>query len=148
MGSIVLMIFSGILLFIKSFINTNFIEMKNKKNSNTIEIIEDISRKYWVRVKKAQVKIQKLINSSENSIYILRLFLLIDKIHLYLLRNNLYRILNKSVLDIPVRELVKLEILKAPEGTFSDFVKLYNDLKEELHNSSKEEYHNLNYPLN
>ncbi|MFW9866602.1 MAG: hypothetical protein ACFFEN_10945 [Candidatus Thorarchaeota archaeon] len=142
------MIFIGILLFIKSLINPNFIEMKNKKNSNTIEIIEDISRKYWLRVKQAQVKIQKIINSSENSIYILRLFLLMDKIHLYLLRNNLYRILNKSVLDIPVRKLVKSEILKAPEGTFTDFVKLYNDLKEELHNPSKEEYHNINYTLN
>ena len=148
MTSIILTIIVGMLFFLKSLIKTNLTEKKNRNNSKTLEIIENLVHKYRIRVENAHEKIQKLLNISENSIYILELYLLKDKMQLYLLRNNLYRILNKSVIDSKVRKLVKLEILKAPEGTFSDFVKLYNDLKEEISKSSRKECGNSNYPLN
>jgi len=148
MTSIILMIIGEVFFFLKSLITTNLAEREKTNNSKTTEIVEEIIYKYRERAEKAHEKIQKLLNISENCIHILKIYLLKDKVQLYLLRNNLYRILNKSVLDLKVRKLVKLEILKAPEETYSDFVKLYNDLKEELYRLSRKEHNNSNYPLN
>ena len=57
--------------------------------------------------------------------------LLKDNLQLYLLRNLLYRILNKCLTQDKIRKLVKMEILKAPERTFSEFIDLYNELRRE-----------------
>jgi hypothetical protein len=55
-----------------------------------------------------------------------------EDLQLYLLRNLLYRILDNCITKTEIRKLIKKEILRAPEKTFSDFVHLYYQLKEEL----------------
>jgi len=77
-------------------------------------------------------KMLKLLNFQGNYNKRLKFSFLNDELQLYLLRNLLYRILNKCITSSNIRELVKVEILKAPERTFSDFVYLYEELKKEL----------------
>ena len=77
-------------------------------------------------------KMQKLLNFQGNDNKRLKFSILNDELQLYLLRNLLYRILNKCIPQAKIRKLVKIEILKAPEGTFSDFVYLCEELKREL----------------
>ena len=80
---------------------------KNKKRVNLLNFHQEISKR-------------------------LKLSFLKDDLQLYLLRNLLYRILNKCITQSNIRKLVKIEVLKAPEGTFSDFVYLFDELKKEL----------------
>jgi hypothetical protein len=62
----------------------------------------------------------------------LRLSFFKHDLQLCLLRNLLYKILDKCIIQSKIRELVKMEILKAPERTFSDFVYLYDEIRKEL----------------
>jgi len=110
----------------------NSIRKASNKKSNTLEIIEALILKSKSRIKKLNRKKYKLLRVPKILSPIYRIYVFKDNLYLYLLRNNLYRILDKSIKDPIVRELIKLEILKAPKGTFSEFICLFNDLKEEL----------------
>lgn len=132
MGLLIWLLFSGMFIFLKSKIATNSLREKNKEKFSIIESIEEVIQKYENRINKTTIKKQELINISEKIIRLLKFYFFKDNLHLYLLRTHLYRILNKSILDPNLRKLVKSEILKAPKGTFSEFVKLYYELKGEL----------------
>jgi len=60
-----------------------------------------------------------------------RLFLFKDKLYLYLLKRNLYKFSDRNIKNTIYKKLVKLEFLKAPKGTITDFLKRFNELKEE-----------------
>jgi hypothetical protein len=77
-------------------------------------------------------KMRKLLNFQGNFNISMKISFLNDNLQLYLLRNLLYRILDKCITIPKIRELVKIEILRAPERTFSDFVHLFYELKKEL----------------
>ena len=77
-------------------------------------------------------KLRKLLNFQGNFNKRMKISFLNDNLQLYLLRNLLYRILDKCITVPKIRELVKIEILRAPEKTFSDFVHLFYELKKEL----------------
>ncbi|MFX0136040.1 MAG: hypothetical protein ACFFDN_20535 [Candidatus Hodarchaeota archaeon] len=123
----------------------NSIEKANNKKSNTLEIIEALISKSKGRIKKLNRKKYQILRLPKILSHIYRIYVFKDNLYLYLLRNNLYRILDKSIKDPLVRELIKLEILKAPKGTFSEFVCLFNDLKEELYRISDIEYYHSIY---
>ena len=101
------------------------------KKSDMLKIIEAVLLKYKTRVLKKKRKKLKLLNYPIPLRNILRFTFFKDNIHLHLLRKIVYRILDRSIKDHNVRKLVKREILKSPEGTFSEFVKLYKELRNE-----------------
>lgn len=108
---------------------------KNKnihKRDGTLKLIEEIIIAYnKITINKNKKRIN-LLNFQEKINKRLKLSFLKDDLQLYLLRNLLYRILNKCITQSNIRELVKNEILRAPERTFSDFVYLYDELRKEL----------------
>jgi len=106
---------------------------KNNRN-NTIILIESIVLTYdKINVKRNNIELN-LLNIHEKFNKKIKLSLLKSNLQLYLLRNLLYRILNKCLSQSTIRKLVKMEILKAPERTFSDFIELFNELRRELNN--------------
>ena len=95
--------------------------LKNKKidkRNGTLELVESIVLKYNKSLMIKDRKMQKLLNFQGNYNIRLKFSILNDELQLYLLRNLLYRILNKCIPQSKIRKLVKIEILKAPEGTF------------------------------
>ena len=125
----------------------NSIKKVSNKKSNTLEIIEVLILKSKSRIKKLNRKKYKLLRLPKILSPIHRIYVFKDNFYLYLLRSNLYRILDKSIKAPIVRKLIKFEILKAPKGTFSEFVRLFNDLKEELYRISDIEYYNPIYVI-
>ena len=111
-----------------------------KDQNNTLGIIESLILKYRRRLEILTRKNYKLFTFFKKISYISKLFVLTDNLYLYLLRNNLYRILDKIIKDANFRKLLKDEILKAPEGSFTEFVNLFNDIKKESYKLSKIEY--------
>jgi len=117
----------GILFYrnrLKYFKNKN-----TRKRNGTLELIEAIIityNKITINKNKKKLNFHQKINKR------LKLSFLKDNLQLYLLRNLLYRILNKCITQSNIRKLVKMEILRAPERTFSDFVYLWDELKREL----------------
>ena len=120
----------------------NSITKTNIKRSNTLERTEVLISKSKGRIKKLNIKKYKLLRLPEILIPRYRIYIFKDNLFLYLLRNKLYRILDNSIKDTKVRKLIKLEILKAPKGTFSEFICLFNDTKEELYRISDIKYNN------
>ena len=109
-----------------------FKNKKIRKRNGTLELIEAIIMTYnKITINKNKKRVN-LLNFQEKINKRLKLSFLKDDLQLYLLRNLLYRILNKCITQSNIRELVKMEILRAPERTFSDFVYLYDELKKEL----------------
>jgi len=109
-----------------------FKNKKIRKRNNTLELIEAIIITYnKITINKNKKRVN-LLNFHQKINKILKLSFLKDDLQLYLLRNLLYRILNKCITQSNIRELVKMEILRAPERTFSDFVYLYYELRKEL----------------
>ena len=109
--------------------------VKNKKLNKrhcTLELIEAIIIAYNKKLIKRNERQILILNFQEKIDKRLKIFLINDDLQLYLLRNLLYRILNKCITQSNIRKLVKIEVLKAPEGTFSDFVYLFDELKKEL----------------
>lgn len=109
--------------------------LKNKKvnkRNKTLELIESITSRYNKLVMNKKRKLRKLLNFQGNFNKRMKISFLNDNLQLYLLRNLLYRILDKCITVPKIRELVKIEILRAPEKTFSDFVHLFYELKKEL----------------
>ena len=96
---------------------------------------------------KKYVKIESLIESTKyyfdktNSLYLEYLFSSPNlirlvksnycKIVLYALRTYLYTIINKYIKEIRIRETVKKEVLRVPIGTFTEFLSLFDELKQE-----------------
>jgi len=109
-----------------------FIKNKINKRLGTLELIESIVLTYDKIVNKRNNSSLNLLNFHEKFNKRVNRSLIKDNLHLYLLRNLLYRILNKCLTQDKIRKLVKMEILKAPERTFSDFIDLFNDLRGEL----------------
>lgn len=109
-----------------------FIKNKNiHKRDDTLELIEALIIMYnKITTKKNKQKLNLLYFHQKINKRI-KLSFLKDDLQLYLLRNLLYRILNKCITQSNIRKLVKMEILRAPEGTFSDFVNLFDELKQE-----------------
>ena len=112
---------------LKNFKNKNI-----RKRNSTIELIEAIIITYNKITFNKNKKKLNLLNFHQKINKRLKLSFLKDDLQLYLLRNLLYRILNKCITQSNIRELVKMEILRAPERTFSDFVYLYDELRKEL----------------
>lgn len=109
-----------------------FKNKKNRKRNSTLELIEAIIITYdKITINKNKKKLN-LLEFHQKINKRLKFSFLKDDLQLYLLRNLLYRILNKCITQSNIRELVKMEILRAPERTFSDFVYLYDELKKEL----------------
>jgi len=109
-----------------------FKNKKIRKRNGTLELIEAIIIAYNKNTINKNKKRVNLLNFQEQINKRLKLSFLKDDLQLYLLRNLLYRILNKCITQSNIRELVKMEILRAPERTFSDFVYLYYELRKEL----------------
>ena len=105
---------------------------KIRKRAGTLELIEAIIITYDKIMINKNKKRVNLLNFHQKISKRLKLSFLKDDLQLYLLRNLLYRILNKCITQSNIRKLVKIEVLKAPEGTFSDFVYLFDELKKEL----------------
>ncbi len=109
-----------------------FKNKKIRKRNNTLELIEAIIITYnKITINKNKKRVN-LLNFHQKINKRLKLSFLKDDLQIYLLRNLLYRILNKCITQSNIRELVKMEILRAPERTFSDFVYLYDELRNEL----------------
>jgi hypothetical protein len=107
---------------------------KNKKINKcngTLGLIESIISTYNRRMINKNRNMLKLLQFQGNLNKKLKFTLLNDEVQLYLLRNLVYRILNKCIPQSKVRKLVKMEILRAPGGTFSDYVHLCDELKKE-----------------
>ena len=94
------------------------------------EIMEKSKIKYKIR------KAFKIIISSKKSKLFLKISLFKENLYIYLLKKYIYRILNKLLKDSKLSELIKEEILKAPRGTFKEFLELYNELTQELQKTS------------
>jgi len=62
-----------------------------------------------------------------------RSFLFKDKLYLFLLKSNLYKFSNRNIKNTIFRKLIKLEFIKASKGKLTDYLKLFNELKEELY---------------
>jgi hypothetical protein len=109
-----------------------FIKKQINKRIGTLELIESIILTYdQIAIKRNDTNLN-LLNFHQNFNKKIYRSLLKDNLQLYLLRNLLYRILNKCLTQDKIRKLVKMEILKAPERTFSDFIDLFNELRREL----------------
>ena len=121
-----------VLEIIHHFYKMKFIKNKINKRLGTLELIESIVLTYDKIVNKRNNSSLNLLNFHEKFNKTVNRSLIKDNLHLYLLRNLLYRILNKCLTQDKIRKLVKMEILKAPERTFSDFIDLFNDLRGEL----------------
>ena len=109
-----------------------FKNKKIRKRAGTLELIEAIIityNKFTINKNKKRVN---LLNFHQKINKRLKFSFLKDDLQLYLLRNLLYRILSKCITQSNIRKLVKMEILRAPERTFSDFVYLYDELRKEL----------------
>lgn len=119
------------------FSKVKFINKQLDKRNGTLELIESTISTYDQLIIERNNKKLVLLNSHKKFNKILKLFLAKDKLQLYLLRNLLYRILNKCLTQSNIRELVKMEILKAPERTFSEFIDLYSELRGELNSLIK-----------
>lgn len=61
------------------------------------------------------------------------LFVFKYKLYLYLLKSNLYKFSDRNIKNTIFKKLVKLEFLKVPKRTITDFLKLFNELKEDLY---------------
>jgi hypothetical protein len=124
---------------LKIFYHFYKVKLTNNKWDNrngTLELIESIISTYnKIIFKRNKIKLD-LLNFHEKFNKSIQCSLLKYNLQLYLLRNLLYRILSKCLTQANIRELVKMEILKAPERTFSDFIDLYHDLKKELNTLS------------
>ena len=105
---------------------------KIRKRAGTLELIEAIIITYDKIMINKNKKRVNLLNFHQKISKRLKLSFLKDDLQIYLLRNLLYRILNKCITQSNIRKLVKMEILRAPERTFSDFVYLYDELRKEL----------------
>lgn len=103
-----------------------------EKQVKTKEIIEYLILKYKKRIGIINKKKFKLFTLSKKIYLLAKPYLFRDYLYLYLLRKNLYRILDRSIKEANFRKLINQEILKAPKGTFSEFVNLFNDIKREL----------------
>ncbi len=106
---------------------------KNKHRMERIsEIIEKTVIKYKTRMAFKNNKKTMIIISSKKSKLFLKISLFKENLYIYLLRKYIYRILNKLLKDSKLSELIKEEILKAPRGTFTEFLELYNELTQEI----------------
>lgn len=114
------------------FYRMKFIKKKINKRNSTLELIESIVLTYNRISNKKNSTNLSLLNIHEKFNKKIHRSLLKDNLQLYLLRNLLYRILNKCLTQDKIRKLVKMEILKAPERTFSEFIDLFDELRREL----------------
>ena len=113
------------------FYRIKFIKRHINKRIGTLELIESIVLTYdKIIIKRNNINLN-LLNFHRNFNKKVNHLLLKYNLQLYLLRNLLYRILNKCLTQDKIRKLVKMEILKAPEKTFSEFIDLFNDLRRE-----------------
>ena len=112
--------------------------------SNTLDNIEAIILKYERRFKMLLRKRSWLLELSRKLCPTSKILFLKEDLYLYLLRNNLYRILNNSMKNTNIRKLVKKEILKAPKGTFSEFKRLYSEITNELKDQKQNDFILLN----
>lgn len=103
-----------------------------EKQVYTKEIIEYLILKYKKRIEIINKKQFKLLTLLKKLYFLSKIFLFKDHLYLYLFSKNLYRILDRSIEDANFKKLIKTEILKVPKGTFSEFLNLFNDLKNEL----------------
>ncbi|GAH04447.1 unnamed protein product [marine sediment metagenome] len=109
-----------------------FKNKKIRKRNSTLELIEAIIITYNKITISKNKKRANLLNFHQKINKRLKLSFLKDDLQIYLLRNLLYRILNSCITQSNIRKLVKMEILRAPERSFSDFVYLYDELRKEL----------------
>ncbi len=119
---------------------------RNNKNKNrsVSKKIEDLVSKYKnLEIEKSKKKAWTS-HFSKKLQYFLKIFPVRVNVSLYLLRNNLYRILNNSIKNTNIRKLVKKEILKAPKGTFSEFKRLFSELTNELKDQKQNDFILLN----
>ena len=114
------------------------------KNRSVSEKVEDLV----IRCKNIEVELSKkkvwILHFSKKLQFLLKILPLKENVSLYLLRNNLYRILNDSIKNSDIRKLVKKEILKAPRGTFSEFKRLFSEIINELKDQTQNDFILLN----
>lgn len=120
-------------------------EKKKYRVEKISEIIEKTVNKYKIRMAFKNMKTVKILLSSKKSKIILKISVFKDNLYIYLLKNYIYRILNKILKDSKSLELVKKEILKAPRGTFTKFLELYNDITQELQKTDNRDSMNIDY---
>ena len=144
--------FKFVSLFLFSFIDIllSILRLKLKKDrkkikyTKTTELIETIIALYSARLVKLERKKLKVLYYRRQRHTQMKISFFMDNLQLCLLRNYLYRILNKYITKPPIRNLVKKEILKAPTRTFSEFIQLFNEIRKELNLVSILEFKFLN----
>ena len=125
----ILLYFSIQLVLIFTFMKRNLEERrrnkKNKKRSDTQKIEELILKYKNLEINKSKKKTWTS-HYSKKLQYLLKIFPLKENVSLYLLRNNLYR------------------ILKAPRGTFTEFKRLFSEITNELKEPKQNDFILLN----
>jgi len=104
----------------------NLIKTNLKKNFNTLEKINVLVLQNNRRIETINKRSYKLFRLSKKLRTISILFVFNDHLYLYLLRSNLYRILNRSIIVTNFRKSIKLEILKALE--FQEYCVCFNHI--------------------
>lgn len=116
---------------------------KNKNRSVSEKVEDLVIRCKNIEVEKSKKKVW-ILHFSKKLQFLLKILPLKENVSLYLLRNNLYRILNDSIKNSDIRKLVKKEILKAPRGTFSEFKRLFSEIINELKDQTQNDFILLN----
>lgn len=120
-------------------------QQKKYRMEKISEIIEKKVIKYKIRITFKNKKKTKIIISSKKSKLFLKISLFKENLYIYLLRKYIYRILNNLLKDSKLSELIKEEILKAPRGTFKEFLELYYELTQEIQKTSNRDSVDIDY---
>jgi predicted transcriptional regulator len=113
----------------------NLLNSSLKKNSNTLKKINVLVLQNNRRIERINKRSYQFFRLSKKLRTISILFIFKDHFYLYLLRSNLYRILNRSIKDTNFRKLIKLEIQGISEFQehcvdFNLIIKLVNSIME------------------
>lgn len=128
-----------------SFYKKNTIKLHNVNKYKQNEILKNIERNLAkfdiITEENSNIKVELMKELNFLQILKLNFKLMMIPLKLHLLRIYINRSLNRILIDVEVRKVVKSEILKAPGGTFSEFLKLHNEIIAELNRISQmEEY--------
>ncbi|TKJ26774.1 MAG: hypothetical protein CEE42_04145 [Promethearchaeota archaeon Loki_b31] len=104
----------------------NLLNRYLKKKSNILEKINVLVLQNNRRIKTINKRSYKFFRLSKKLRTISILFVFNDQLYLYLLRSNLYRFLNRSIIVTNFRKSIKLEILKALE--FQEYCVYFNHI--------------------
>jgi len=143
LGYLILLLWISLLisLYFYCIYNKNVIKLYNMNKIKHSKIIKSIERNLNkfddIAEKVSNIKFNPM--KELNLLYIIKsnFKLLIIQLKLHLLRIYINRSLNRILIDVEVKKLIKSEILKVPGDTFLEFLKLHNEIIAELNTISQ-----------